>query len=491
MTNDVAFLSLAEAGHGLRTGKLSAVQLVEACLARIEAREPQLHAFLHLDAAGAMRGAAQADRDIRAGHDRGAMHGIPVGIKDLFDVAGMPTTWNSALPRPPAPQRDAAVVENLRQNGAIVLGKLAAWECGIGGTSFGLPWPPARNPWALDREPGGSSSGSAAAVAAGFCFGAVGSDTGGSIREPASWCGITGLKPTFGLVPVGGGLAASFTLDHVGPMTRTVADCAAMLDAMVSGGSAERNLGAGVAALRIGMVDVVDAGVEPEVMASLENAAAILGRSGARLSSVRLPALDLFGAVATVIAAAEGYAVHRKLLAGAANSYDPLTRQRLLVGAAVKACDYVDAMDMRQRLIEAIGRLFLNSDLLVMPTTRTAAPPFGSFDSHGGHASLCRPWNVTGYPTLSLPSGFSKDGLPLAIQIVARPFEDEAVLRAGHALEAALGTHFRPPDGSVMPAALAAAAIPVAVDDEAAMEALARITERAAALVRGTAAVGF
>jgi len=490
MADETAFLSIAEAALRLRSGELSPVELVEASLAQIDAHDARLNAWLYLDRAGALAAAEAAAHELRAGRNSNPLLGVPVGIKDLFDVAGMPTTWNSRLPREPRAAADAAVSASLRANGAILLGKLAAWECGVGGVSFTLPWPPTRNPWALDRDPGGSSSGSAAAVAAGMCFGAVGSDTGGSIREPASWCGVVGLKPTLGLVSGEGGLAASLGFDHIGPMARTSEDCALMLDAMTAGGSAAATLSAGVQGLRIGVVDL--SGEErldlaPEVAGAVETAAEALARAGARLAPVSLPRLEIFNAVVAVAAAAEGYTLHRRSLAESSHLYDPLTRRRLRVGARIQAPDYIDALVARQRLTRSLAGIFADHDLLLMPTTRTSAPILGGFDSHSGHPSLCRPWNVTGHPALSLPCGLSHAGLPLAVQIIARPGNDALALGAGHALEMQLGPRTRAHDPTLFaPAALAIVAI---VDEEAAIDELARLTEFSAALLRGAAAI--
>jgi aspartyl-tRNA(Asn)/glutamyl-tRNA(Gln) amidotransferase subunit A len=491
LNNEIAYLSIEEAARLLRSRALSSVDLVEACLARVAAHDARISAWLHVDSESALKAARAIASEAGDRWSRGPLVGIPIGIKDLLDVAGMPTTWNSRLRNPVIPDADAAVVDRLRSNGAILLGKLAAWECGVGGASFTLPWPPTRNPWALDRDPGGSSTGSAAAVAAGLCFGAIGSDTGGSIREPASWCGIVGLKPTLGLVSAAGGLAASLSFDHVGPMARSSVDCAIMLDAMTCDGSVSANVAGGVEGLRIGLVDLNHEErleVDPEVAAALAKAAASLSHAGARLDNVRLPRLELFSAVVAVAAAAEGFALHRRSLAISSHLYGPLTRQRLLVGARVPTPDYLDALAARQQLTETVADVFAGHDLLLMPTTRTPAPPLGGFDSHGGHPSLCRPWNVTGYPALSVPCGISCEGLPLAVQIIARPNEDAIALRAGHALETALGPRGRPSDTYPNKPFCDVPALDGA-DDEAAVDALAQITLRAQVLLRGSAAI--
>jgi len=489
MTTDIAFLSLAEAAGRLRSGSLPPAALVEACLQRIDDFDGALSAWLHIDREGAFAAAHPSAGVLKQSENQSPLRCIPVGVKDLFDVAATPTTWNSRLPQPAVASRDAEVVSRWRASGAVLLGKLAAWECGVGGASLTLPWPPARNPWALDRDPGGSSTGSAVAVAAGMCFGAIGSDTGGSVREPASWCGVVGLKPTFGLVSGAGGLAASLNFDHVGPMARSSEDCAHLLDAMTSGVGAAETISAGVQGLRVGVADLTgeeQLDLDREVAHAVEAAAEALASAGARLARVRLPRLEIFNAVVAVAAAAEGYALHRNRLATSSHLYDPLTRRRLLAGARIQASDYIDALRMRENLRQAVAKIFADQDLLLMPTTRTTAPALGGFDSHGGHPSLCRPWNVTGYPALCTPCGFSRAGLPLAVQIVARPNEDAIALRAGHALEGRLGPRIRPPDPDL--SLLAELTLATETDEEAAMERLALVTARAASLLQSTAA---
>jgi aspartyl-tRNA(Asn)/glutamyl-tRNA(Gln) amidotransferase subunit A len=451
MIEDWADLTIAAAAERIGSGLLSPSEWVAACLRRAKNAATHLHAFVHIAPEEALADAARAGAEIAGGAYRGPLHGAPLALKDVIDVAGMPCTGNSALFRERMPEADAAASEALRRAGGVILGKLAAWEFALGTTSFALPWPPARNPWNLERDPGGSSSGSAAAVAAGLCAGALGTDTGGSIREPASWCGIAGLKPSFGLVGRRGIMAVSPTLDHVGPMAWTSEDCALMLDALArpgegtpgTAGAFSREIGGSVSGLRVGLVDLdreEHLSLGGAIDASVREAAALLGRLGARVRRVELARLELFSAVVTIIAAAEAFAIHQPTLALPCAGLDGITRARLQSGAEVTGAAYFLATGMRSQLAARCAEVMRSVDILIMPTTADAAPPLGEVNSHAGHPSLTRPWNATGQPALSICSGFSADGLPLALQIIGRPLEDGLVLRVGHALEIALGS---------------------------------------------------
>ena len=464
--------SLAAAINDLRTKTTTPQRLVEAALDRIASYDGEVSSVLHLDAAGALARAAQVDVESTL------LAGSPLAIKDIIDVGGMPTTGNSRLPTL-APLVDADSVGALTQAGGIVLGKLAAWELGMGGTSFTLPWPPARNPWQLARDPGGSSTGSAAALAAGFCLGSLGSDTGGSIREPASWCGIAGFKPTHGLVAADGVMAASLTLDHVGPMARTSQDCAILMDALLGNDHHTRNLHAGIGGLRIGMVDL-DGETGLHLAADVADALARAGRDLSTPASVlraTLPPLASFSAVCTVLAGAEGLFLRREVVEARPELFDPLTRQRLLSGHLISALDYVAATQARQNLRSAVAATMAGLDLLLMPTTRDTAPLLGGFDSHGGHPSLGRPWNVTGLPALSVRAGLDRNGLPIGLQVIGHRGADALVLRAGHAIEALF-------DGRDCWPELAGATAP-AVDRPQSEDRGSEVPAELAAIVRG------
>jgi aspartyl-tRNA(Asn)/glutamyl-tRNA(Gln) amidotransferase subunit A len=440
-------MDLRDALRRFRSKSLSPQELVEGSLERAASLQPRIQGFLHLDAEGARAAARDCDPAL-------PLAGIPVGFKDLFDVAGQPATGNSRVFEGRTATHDAPSVEALRAAGAIVLGKLACWECGMGGTSFALPWPPVRNPWRLDRDPGGSSTGSAAVIAAGICLGALGTDTGGSIREPAAWCGIAGLKPTYGAVSTSGVMAASFTLDHAGPMARTSWDCALLFDALAGGDACARSIDLGVAGVRIGVVDLSGESnlmLAPDIAAAVERVAQGLSKQGATLTCVRLPPLSQFSSVCTLLAGAEGLTIHRETVDLLADRYDGLTLHRLLAGRLISGADYVAADVLRRQLIATTRNLFREVDLLLMPTTAGTAPLLGEFDSHGGHVSLCRPWNVTGLPALSVRAGFDRDGLPIGIQIIGRPRDEALALRAGQAVETQFEHRTLWPDVEALP----------------------------------------
>lgn len=450
MGDEIALLTIAEAGRRMDEGELDSSALVEACVARIQAHDHAVASFLTLDGDGARAAAKSAAARIAKQGRKGPLDGIPLAVKDVFDTADMPTTGNSRILADNRPASDAAAIAHLRGAGAILLGKLAAWEFAMGGTSTALPWPPTRNPWDLARDPGGSSTGSAAAVAAGFVFGSLGTDTGGSIREPAAWCGLAGLKPTQGLVPLEDTLAASLGFDHAGPMARSSEDCALLLDAMV--GNREPRfagvIGSGVAGMRVGVIDLGSHadGLHPDVVTAMWAARRTFEAARAIVNDVRLPPLDLFSAVVTVMASVEGYVLHRDRLPAEADRYDPLTLQRILAGADIPGSAYVEAMAVRSALRREVAAAFRSFDLFLMPTTYGPAPLLGGFDSHGGHASLGRPWNVVGAPALSIRAGFDRDGMPLGLQLVGAPGSDGPVLAAGHALEQGLGSTGQWPD---------------------------------------------
>jgi aspartyl-tRNA(Asn)/glutamyl-tRNA(Gln) amidotransferase subunit A len=392
-----------------------------------------------------------------AGRPRGPLHGVPVGVKDIFDVAGLPTTCHSKILQGRIAQEDAVCVAKLRGAGAIVLGKLSTHEFAIGGPSFDLPWPPARNPWNRDHHPGGSSSGSGAGVAAGLFPMALGSDTGGSVRNPASCCGIVGLKPTYGLVSRRGVFPLSFTLDHVGPMTRTVADNALMLEAIaghdpLDPGSTARmpgryatRLEQGVRDLRIGFVrhfHETDILADPEMTAALEQAARGLQAAGAHVRDVVLPPLGAFRDVNRVILQSEAWAIHAPWLRARPGDYGQLARRRLLAGAFMSAGDYVEAQRLRRAMIARVVDALREVDVLLCassmdPPCRIDSPA----DIERTYPRQARtPFNVTGHPAIAMMAGLSRDGLPLSVQFVGRYFDEATLLQVARAWERAAGT---------------------------------------------------
>ena len=460
--NDLHWMTVAEAAGAIAARNLSPVELMEALLERIARLDPKLNAFIRLDADVAIHAARAAEAEIASGRQRGPLHGVPVGIKDIIDVAGLPTTCHSKVLIDNLAAADAVCVSRLRGVGAIVLGKLSTHEFAIGGPSFDLPWPPARNPWNTDHHPGGSSSGSGSALAAGLFPMALGSDTGGSVRNPASACGIVGLKPTYGLVSRRGVFPLSFTLDHVGPMTRTVPDNALMLEVIaghdpLDPGSAAAPAGhytsaleRGVRGLRIGFVrhfDEEDMPADPEVTAALEHVALTLQTLGAEIRDVRLPTLGEFAAVNRVILQSEAWAIHGQWLRERPGDYGQLARRRLMSGAFLSAGDYVQAARRRLEMIGAVEAALRDVDILLCASAMD--PPCRIDDPEAVERTYPRqartPFNVTGHPALAMMSGLSSGGLPLSVQFVGRYFAEATLFRVAREWERAAGMENKHP----------------------------------------------
>jgi aspartyl-tRNA(Asn)/glutamyl-tRNA(Gln) amidotransferase subunit A len=452
---DLHFLTIAEASRLIRAKQLSPVELTQAFIARVKALDDQLNSYLLLLEEQAIADARGAEAEIAAGNWKGPLHGIPIGLKDIYNTAGVRTTGHSALFKNHVPTEDAFTVRLLREAGAVVMGKLSTWEFAIGGTSFDLPWPPARNPWDRALDPSGSSSGSGAAVAAGLCMGAMGSDTGGSIRGPAAWCGIAGHKPTYGLLSRRGILPLSFSLDHAGPMCWTSEDCALMMQVLakhdpldmasadVAVPDFEAALGGGLAGLRVGVVRhffETDLSTEPDVIAALEDSLVALRDLGAVVSNVTLAPFNTYADIGSLISRTEAFAFHQDWLRRTPELYGEFGRQRLMAGAFVAAADYVNAQRQRAKLIAELAETMQQVDVLVFPTARCVARPIGEDSMATGYQPFFnRAFNVTGSPALSICNGFSKAGLPLSLQLGGRPFEDALVLKVGDALEKATG----------------------------------------------------
>jgi aspartyl-tRNA(Asn)/glutamyl-tRNA(Gln) amidotransferase subunit A len=451
MSDALHFMTIAEASRLIRARKLSPVELTEAFLSRISALDDQLNAYVLPLAEEARAAARVAEAEIMAGNWRGPLHGIPIGLKDIYNTAGVRTTGHSALFKDHVPAEDAFTVGLLREAGAVVLGKLSTWEFAIGGASFDLPWPPARNPWNTARDPGGSSSGSGAAVAAGLAMAAMGTDTGGSIRGPAAWCGIAGHKPTYGYLSRRGILPLSFSLDHAGPMCWTSEDCALMMNVLAKHDALDTAsasvgapdfaacLGGGLSGIRIGVPRrffETDLTCEPEVLNAFNASVEVFRGLGAEVRDVLLPSLGRFTDVNSLITAAEAFAIHGEWLRKTPELYGERGRLRIMAGAFVSAETYVNAQRERARLIRIVADVMREVDLLIMPTRHIVAPPLGAYDSSIG-PSLTRPFNMTGNPALSTCNGFTSAGLPISLQIGGRPFEDDLVLKAGDAFEKA------------------------------------------------------
>ncbi len=450
------YLTVAAAARAIADKQLSPVELMKAHLARIETLDPRLNAFIRLDAEAALEAAKVAEAEAGAGRLRGPLHGVPVGIKDIIDVAGLPTTCHSQILDGNMATADAVCVTKLRAAGAIVVGKLSTHEFAIGGPSFDLPWPPARNPWNPDHHPGGSSSGSGSGVAAGLFPMALGTDTGGSVRNPASCCGIVGLKPTYGLVSRRGVFPLSFTLDHIGPMTRTVEDNALMLEAIAGhdpldpgsaathGGRYRAALDRGAKGLRVGFVrhfHEIDMPAEPEVTAALEHVVRALQSLGADVRNIHLPSLGEFAAVNRVILQSEAWAIHGEWLRTRPGDYGKLARRRLMPGAFLAAGDYVLANKRRLEMIAAVNAALAEVDVLLCASSMDPAcridRPAEVERTYPRQART--PFNVTGHPALAMMSGLSSGGLPLSVQFVGRYFDEAMLFRVARAWEQVSG----------------------------------------------------
>ncbi len=456
----LAELSVARAGALLRARAITSTQLVEHALGLIEAHDRALHSFVLVTREQALRRARQADLELRAGIDRGPLHGIPYALKDIFAAEALPTSNHSWLTLSEVAARDSAVEARLRAGGGVLLGKLATYEFALGGPSADLPYPPARNPWNTEHIPSGSSSGAGVAVAAGFLRVAFGSDTAGSLRGPAFHCGTVGLKPTYGSVSGHGATPLSHTMDHFGPTGWTVADTAAAFQAVAGPDPRDpRTRDARVPDLLAGLTGDVrglrvaystgwyasDPATLPEITEGIERALVHLERLGAIVEECALPPYELFNACGRIILAAEGFAVHEEYLRDAPREFGRFTYQKLMPGAGVGASDLLRALDVRRRLTEALDRgVLADHDVLVTACGQTTAARFDDFPVDWPPPGLANdmqtiPFAVTGHPAMSLPLGFAGNGLPIGLQLVGRGFGEASLFRAGTALEAEFG----------------------------------------------------
>jgi aspartyl-tRNA(Asn)/glutamyl-tRNA(Gln) amidotransferase subunit A len=458
---DLHQLSIAEASRLIRSRKLSPVELAQAHLERIHALDPQLSSFITLTEGLALRQARQAEREIGKRKYRGPLHGIPIGLKDIYNTKGILTSGHSRVCIDNVPGRDAATVAKLHEAGTVLLGKLATHEFAHGGPSFDLPWPPARNPWNLEHFTGGSSSGSGAALAAGLVMGALGSDTGGSIRGPASHCGIVGLMPTYGLVSRAGVIPNSYTFDHCGPMARTVEDCAILLQTLVGydpedAGSVETKipnysagLKRGIKGLRIGVLRHYweeDLPAHEDLRRAMDAALVVLKKLGAKVEDCRTrPMRDSFD-VKIIIAETEIFSIHYEDLVKRPGDFGRDILGRMLPACLFQAADYVAASREHRRMILEGRRLYDKYDVLVTagfgPAPRLDAYRTTNFWQR---SNIFTPSNVTAGPALELCNGFSQNGLPLGMQVIGRPFDEATVLRVGHAYQKATDWHQRRP----------------------------------------------
>lgn len=437
-----ADLPLPEVAAQLRQGRLRVPDLIAAHLDRIALRNDTLAALVSVEGAQALRAAKQAERELRAGLDRGPLHGIPFAVKDLIDMAGRINSCGSRVFQNRLADRDAAVITRLRDAGAIPIGRSATYEFALTGPGFDAAYPPAVNPWDHDQITGGSSSGSASAVAGGLVRLALGTDTGGSVRSPAAYCGLVGLKPSFGLVPMDGVFPLSPSLDHLGPMAASVAEAALMLDAMAPGtGAGAATLTGDLRGLRIGYARdwfAHDPQAAPELVTAMDDAASALSMLGARITLIRMPDYALAEAAGAVILHAEALAVHCDTLRTDFDLYGRQPRQSLAAGAGITAQDVARARAAGMRITAQIDAILTDCDAIIAPTTLAPAPPVAAFtgDETVWTAMRTLPFNLTGHPALSLPIGFS-GCLPLGMQIIAAQRAEPVICGIGAAFEAA------------------------------------------------------
>ena len=460
-TDELAFLSIQAASQLVRSRKISPVELTRTCLARIEALNPSLNAFITVTAESALQDAQRAESDVHHGRWRGPLHGIPVALKDLIDTVGVRTTGASALFKDRIPEEDATVVKRLKDAGAVLLGKLNMHEFAYGGTSVASFYGRVSNPWDLERIAGGSSGGSAAAVAAGLCYAALGSDTGGSIREPAALCGIVGLKPTYGRVSTRGVIPLSWSLDHIGPMTRTAIDSAIVLQTIAGYdpdeiASQDQPVGRYVETMRIGRDrlrigiprEFFYADVAPEIQAALNRALGVLEAIGAKTADVPLEVSKDRSVIR-----AEAYAYHAEYVRKSPELYLPETLGKLQMGAGIDGPTYIRARRDLDRLRRSTLSVFSTVDFLLTPTTPIIAPKASDYPStlegalalDGTLLRNTRPFNMFGLPTLSIPCGLTTAGLPVGLQISAPPWQEQRLLALARAFQEATDWHTRRP----------------------------------------------
>ncbi|MFB9318832.1 amidase [Cryptosporangium minutisporangium] len=456
--------TLSGAAEALRRGEVCSAELVEEALAAGDKADAELGIFLSRFADAARAAATETDRALAAGEPVGPLAGIPLGIKDLLTTQDGPTTAGS-LVAPPDDRQDATAVARVRAAGGIVVGKTLTSEYGVGSPDFAKPLPVPRNPWDPARWTGGSSAGNAAGLVAGAFLGALGTDSGGSIRMPSAFCGVTGLKPTYGRVSRAGGLPMGWSTDHVGPMATTVRDCALLLevvagldpaDPSTSDASVPRYTDAltgDLSGVRIGVdrLDRIAGGVADPALGSVFGAALdSLGAAGADLVEVEVPLYPEIAAASIVITLSEALAYHRADFAARAADFFANTLATIGIAEAFSAADYVQAQRVRRAGQDAVSALFSDVDLVVTPTAAIAATPYDRLDqmfSSGEFFAVYAPyWNVVGNPALSVPMGFTGAGLPLGLQVVGAPFDEALVLRAGDAFERRTRWHVLRPD---------------------------------------------
>ena len=471
--NEIPFLSVAELGRLIQSKQVSPVEATEAYLERIDRIDGRLNSYITVCHEEARRAAQEAEQSIAAGQYRGPLHGIPLAVKDQFDTADIRTTYGSALEWDHVPAADAVVMTRLKEAGAVLLGKLNLSEFALG-ESFHHPGGQPRNPWDLSRNPGISSSGSAAATAGFLCATALAEDTGGSTRIPAAWSGLTGLRPTWGLVSRRGVAGVSWSMDTVGPISRSAEDCALTLRAIAghdphdpyswSGPVPDyaQEIQGGIDGMRVGVLreKVAEGGLEPPVRQVIESAVANLGELGATVREVSIPIVENAGAVSKCITDMDGASVHYERLKTRLSEYDHNTRVRLLTAILTPAQAYYKAQKVRTLIRQSVLEVLEEVDVIVLPTSPTVAPLLPSEagiksqeDARSriaGVRNFTGAFNVANLPALSIPCGFtaapdSGVELPLSLQLVGRPMADGLLLRVAHAYQQATDWHLRRP----------------------------------------------
>jgi aspartyl-tRNA(Asn)/glutamyl-tRNA(Gln) amidotransferase subunit A len=453
-----AIPTIADAAKQIAARQLSPVELTRACLDRVRALDARLHAFVHLTEERALAEARAAEAAIMAGGPKGPLHGIPIGLKDIVDTKGIPTTCQSKILQDNIPDADATCAEKLAAAGTVLIGKTTTHEFADGGPSFDLPQPPARNPWNTDHFTAGSSSGTGAGVAAGLILGGIGTDTGGSIRGPAALCGIAGIKPTYGLVSRAGVAPAAFSLDHIGPMAWTAEDCALMLQALAGHdprdpASADRpvpdytaQLGKSVKGLKIGIIHhfhEVDYKVSEGTQRGINAAISTLRELGAEIREVQLSPLQDWGACGSLISITERATAYEEWARTRLGDFGERVQRRLQLGALVSGVDYVQAVRRRRELRAELKAAMAGLDVVLTAAAQGEAPKIDAIPKWDTFAapSFTMPFNVAGYPAMSICAGFGEGGLPVAIQLVGKPFDEPTLFRVADAFEKA--TPFR------------------------------------------------
>ncbi len=454
MSTPLHHLTIAEASRRIAAGELSPVALTQAFVDRIAAVDGAINSYVTPTLDAALAEARAAAAEIAAGRRRGPLHGIPVAIKDIYATAGVRTTCHSHILADNVPTEDAVPVARLRAAGAVVLGKLATHEFAFGGPDWTLPFPPARNPWNTEHFTGGSSSGSGAAVASGLCMGALGSDTAGSIRMPAAFCGIAGIKPTYGRVPRRGVTPLAFSLDHAGPMCWTSRDAALLLQgiaghdpqdpasATVAVPDFASALTGSVAGLRIGVIRhfyEADDRADDEVLAAMDAGFDVLRGMGATVEDVTLSPAQDYSACCNIIMLSEAFAIHEADLRRRPEKFGWILRDRMILASLLTAADYVQATRVRRQLAAEMEAALERYDVLLTAGAWTPAPRIDAIAPYYlfRRPLLTAPCDVTGLPALSVCNGFSESGLPLAMQVIGRRFDEATVLRVGDAYERA------------------------------------------------------